>query len=137
MQPGSRETVQVEVPRSLFRAMHWRPLGLLVAALTGVSISFCPLFLYWFGRWGFEITDWRVLTNFALIYLVGSVYISFGAPVLNVAWKRPGDWASRPVSRRAKWLFFLVMVAIGLIIYVVSMHAIHLDESRRLQQLLK
>jgi len=96
MEPSNRETVQVEVPRRLFRAIRWRPLGLLVAALTGVSVSFCPLFLYWFGRWGYAITDWRVLTNFAVMYLVGGVYISLGAPVLNLAWTRPGTGRPDP-----------------------------------------
>ena len=113
------DTVQIEVPRRLFRAMDWRPLALLVAAFTGVSVSFCPLFLYWLGKGGANITDWRVITNFAVICLVGMVYIRFGAPVLNLALKRPGDDGGR---RRgvSKWPFFLLVIGIGLVIYVVS-----------------
>ncbi len=122
---ATRATIQIEVPLRLFRAVQWRPLGLLVAAFTGVSITFCPLFLYWFGRWGFDITDWRVITNFAVIYLVGTLYMSFGAPVLNLAMKRPGDPSSgtegagqRPIVMNA--LFFLLIVVIGVVIWVVS-----------------
>ena len=123
------DTVQIEVPRRLFRAMHWRPLGLLVAAFTGVSVSFCPLFLYWLGRRGFDITDWRVLTNFAVICLVGMVYIRFGAPVLNLAWERPGDPSSsgaddggrrRSLNNKGLLVYWLLVVVIGLVIWVLS-----------------
>ncbi len=120
-----RETIQIDVPRRLFRAVQRRPLGLLVAAFTGVSITFCPLFLYWFGKWGFDITDWRVITNFAVIYLVGNLYMSFGAPVLNLAMKGPGGPSAgteggsrRLVAMNA--LFFLLIIVIGVIIWTVS-----------------
>jgi hypothetical protein len=116
------DTVQIEVPHRLFRAMHWRPLALLVAAFTGVSVSFCPLFLYWLGRSGVAITDWRVLTTFAVICLVGTVYISFGAPVLNVAMTRPKDSMSggRGRSATGELIFWLLLVVIGVVIWVVS-----------------
>ncbi len=108
------ETVQIEVPRRLFRAMRRRPLGLLVAAFTGVSITFCPLFLYWLGRWGFDITDWRVLANFALIYVLGTVYVRLGTPVLNLAWN---GGRTRDFKR---WPFFVLALVIGLVVYFVS-----------------
>ncbi len=61
--------------------------------------------------------------------------------MLNLAWKRPGDPEPGPLSRRVKLirllLFWLVIVAIGLVIYVVSSHYIDLETSRRLQQLSK
>ncbi len=81
------DTVQIEVPRKLFRAMHWRPLNLLVVALTGLSVSFCPLALYEFGSAKVSFWDWRVLANFTVIILVPGVYMSLGAPVLARAWK--------------------------------------------------
>jgi len=64
------DTVQIDVPRRLFRAMHYRPLNLLVAGLTGVSVSFCPYFLYHFGEERVPFLDWRVITCFAVTYLV-------------------------------------------------------------------
>src|SRR5262245_58479203 len=85
------DTVQIDVPRKLFRAMHWRPLNLLVVALTGVSVSFCPLSLYELGRANVSFWDWRVLANFAVIVLVPGVYMSLGAPVLARAWSSRKD----------------------------------------------
>jgi len=123
---ASVDTVQIEVPRRLFRAMHWRPLSALVIGFTALSVSFCPLFLYWLGRDGVNITDWRVLTNFAIIFLVPGVHMSFGAPVLLRAWKRPKDSASeaddgsRRRSAKANWIFVFMTIVIGLVIWVVS-----------------
>ena len=121
------ETVQIEVPRRLFQAMRWRPLNVLVVALTGVSISFCPLFLYWLGRDGVHITDWRVLTNFAVIFLIpGFVLVSFGAPVLLLAGKRSGLWRSRADdggrtrSLTGQLLFFVAMAVVASVIWFLS-----------------
>jgi hypothetical protein len=109
------DTVQIEVPRKLFRAMHSRPLNLLVSALTGVSVSFCPLFLYELGRDKVSLWDWRVLANFAVIVLVPGVYMSFGAPVLARAWKSPTD-----ASSRANLGFWLLFAVIGVVIWAAT-----------------
>src|SRR5262245_18568156 len=90
------DTVQIEVPRKLFRPMRWRPLNLLVVALAGISVSFCPLALYEFGSAKVSFWDWRVLANFAVIILVPGVYMSLGAPVLARAWNSPRDAHSKP-----------------------------------------
>jgi hypothetical protein len=108
------DTVQIEVPRKLFRAMHLRPLNLLVSALTGVSVSFCPLFLYQLGGAKVSFWDWRVLANFAVIFLVPGVYMSFGAPVLARAWNPK---AARSAAGVAYWLLF---VLIGAVIWVAT-----------------
>ncbi len=119
-------TVQIEVPRRLFRAMHWRPLNYAVVALTGVSVSFCPFFLYLLGRGGAAVTDWRVLANFAVIFLVPGVYMSFGAPVVARAWKpwndsAPGtDEESGTRTAKGEMRFWLLVVGIGLVIWLVS-----------------
>ena len=117
------DTVQIEVPRKLFRAMHWRPLNLLVVALTGISVSFCPLALYEFGSAEVSFWDWRVLANFAVIILVPGVYMSLGAPVLARAWNSPGDAADvGSLKRSAKdgLLFWLLFVVIGVVIWVAT-----------------
>jgi hypothetical protein len=94
-------------------------------ALTGVSVSFCPLSLYQLGRDGVDITDWRVLTDFAVIFLVPGVFMSFGAPVIALAGKRSRDSAfgaddgGRRRSAKGGWLFF-VFAVIGVVIWVVS-----------------
>ena len=88
MRKAPVDTVRIEVSRRLFRAMHYRPLNLLVCGLTGVSVSFCPYFLYRFGEERVPFLDWRVLTCFAVTYLVPLVYMRVGAPVLALAWKR-------------------------------------------------
>ncbi len=87
MWKGPVDTVQIDVPRRLFRAMHFRPLHLLVSALTGVSVTFCPLLLYSFGKDQIAFGDWRVLTCLAVTCLVPLVYMRFGAPVLALAWR--------------------------------------------------
>jgi len=117
------ETIQIEVPRTLFRAMRSRPLNLLVGALTGVSVSFCPLSLYEFGLAKVSFWDWRVLANFALILLVPGVYMSFGAPVLARAWKSPDNPASRAdvgdrKSAKQDLLFWSLFVVIGVLIWL-------------------
>ena len=80
MRKAPVDTVQIEVSRRLFRAMHYRPLNLLVCGLTGVSVSFCPYFLYRFGEERVPFLDWRVFTCFAVTYLVPLVYMRVGAP---------------------------------------------------------
>ncbi len=59
------------------------PLYWVVAALTGVSITFCPLFLYQFGRAGADFTDWRVLGCFAIGYFVPMVHFGLASPVMK------------------------------------------------------
>ena len=67
------------------------PVYWVVAALTGVSITFCPLFLFRLGHEGTGITDWRVLVCFAIIYLVPFVHFRLAAPVMKqVRGVRPG-----------------------------------------------
>jgi hypothetical protein len=88
MLKGPVETVQVDVSSWLLRAMRFRPLSLVVGSLTGVSITFSPFWLFMLGRGGASLGDWRVLCCFMVTYLVPMVYIGFGGPVLQVAWKR-------------------------------------------------
>src|SRR3954452_23346283 len=108
------DTVQIAVPRKLFRAMQSRPLNLLVSALTGVSVSFCPLSLYELGSAKVSFWDWRVLGNFAVIVLVPGVYMRFGAPVLAQAWNTK---ATRSAADVAYWLLFVV---IGVVIWMAT-----------------
>ena len=91
MTNGSVERIQVDVSRRLFRAMQFRPLALLVGALTGVSITFSPALLFYLGSQGAPFLDWRVIACFAVTYLVPLVYVRFGGAVLQVAWKRRDD----------------------------------------------
>ena len=121
------DTVQIEVPRWLFRAMQWRPVNLSVAALTGVSVSFCPLSLYELGTARVPFWDWRVLTNFAVIVLVPGIYMSFGAPVLGRAWRhstKDSAFVAEDAGRRRRakgdLLFWLLFVVVGVVIWVIS-----------------
>jgi YHS domain-containing protein len=72
--------VPVDVPRWLFRALHRRSFSLVVSSLTGVSITFCPLFLYQLGHDRLPITDWRIVGCFLVTYLEPMVYIQLAAP---------------------------------------------------------
>lgn len=84
------EAVQVRVPRFWFRAFRPAPVKYSLAALTGVSISFAPLLLYFLGSSAAEMFDWRVLTCLGVAYVVPFVYLRFGGLVLGEIWKTDG-----------------------------------------------
>jgi len=59
------------------------PIYIVVTALTGVSVSFALLFLYWSGKGKFYPGYERIVVPmcFAVIYLVPAFYIRFGSLV--------------------------------------------------------
>ena len=59
------------------------PLYVIVSALSGVSVSFAPLFLYWIGKGTFFLGHERVILPlcFAVIYLVPLFYFGVGQAV--------------------------------------------------------
>ena len=61
------------------------PLYYVVASLTGVSITFCPLLLYWSGAQKFYPKyQWLIVSPlFAVIFLVPFFYIRLGSKVVN------------------------------------------------------
>jgi hypothetical protein len=61
------------------------PLYVVVSALSGVSVSFAPLFLYWSGKGTFHPGHERIIVPscFAVIYLVPSFYLIVGQAVAN------------------------------------------------------
>ncbi len=90
--------VTVEVPADAYRLAQNPVLYFTVAALTGVSVSFSPFFLYQFGREGVGWSDWRVWACFAVTFLVPMFYARLGAPVAALAWKnrrKGGDTVER------------------------------------------
>jgi hypothetical protein len=62
----------------------------IVQALTGVSITFAPLFLYWAGSWGLSgPLQWTVIAVcFALIICVPGYYIWVASPIISQLRKR-------------------------------------------------
>jgi hypothetical protein len=64
------------------------PLYLVVAALTGVSITFAPLFLFQLGQGGATIGNPRVLLCFFAIYLVPLFYMAFARPLIAQIYRR-------------------------------------------------
>jgi len=88
------QVLQVAVPRRLFRLLQFRPLALVVGALTGVSVTAVPVILFWLGHEGARFWDWRTLLCLAVIYLVPFVYVKLGSPVLAVAY----GWRAREHS---------------------------------------
>jgi len=61
------------------------PLYVVVSALTGVSVSFAPLFLYWSGKGKFFPDYGRVIVPlcFAVIYVVPLFYFVIGQRVAS------------------------------------------------------
>jgi hypothetical protein len=61
------------------------PIYLIVSALTGVSVTFAPLFLYWSGKGKFY-PDYKgiiVPMCFAVIYFVPLFYFRLGSVVVK------------------------------------------------------
>ncbi len=61
----------------------------LVAALTGVSVSFAPMFLFLLGRDKAEFWNPWVLLCFAVIYFVPGFYMTLALQVLKQLVKQP------------------------------------------------
>ena len=84
-------TVTVEVDEKWVRIVN-SPLYLIVASLTGVSITFAPLFLYWLAADTLAIlapVKWILISIcFAVIYLVPLFYIYFSGPVMKQIYKK-------------------------------------------------
>ena len=68
------QSVQVELPE------HWvklarSPLAVVITALTCLSLTFVPMFLFVLGKEGVSYLDPRVILCFALIFLAPMVYL--------------------------------------------------------------
>ena len=77
------DTVTIEVDSKWVKRIN-SPLFTVVQALTGVSITFAPLFLYWAGSWGLTgPIKWITITVcFALIVLVPGYYMWIASPII-------------------------------------------------------
>lgn len=76
------------------------PAYYVVAALTGVSVTFLPMFLYGFGRDGVADTDWRVISCWLTTVLVTVVHFRLSAPVISAL--RAGRPAPDPPQRNER-----------------------------------
>jgi hypothetical protein len=84
------DEITITVPRRWIRLVH-SPVMLLVAALTGISVSFVPLTLFELGR---AQADWDspgVWLCFLVLYLVPGFYMGIAARVLGQVRKLPRD----------------------------------------------
>lgn len=69
-----------------------------VAALTGVSISFAPAYLFWCGPIG-ELNAWEwlgVAASFLTIYLVPGFYMRLAAEVMAEMLREEGERKEKP-----------------------------------------
>jgi hypothetical protein len=75
-------TVSVEIDPRWAKIVR-SPVYFVVSALTGVSVTFAPLFLYWSGKGKFfPGYEWLVVpTCFVVIYLVSLFYFVLGSKV--------------------------------------------------------
>ncbi len=77
------EKITVELDSKWERRVN-SPLFWAVSALTGVSITYAPIYLYRAGQGGYsESSGWLVPACFAVIYLVPLFYIKLGAEVIK------------------------------------------------------
>jgi hypothetical protein len=79
--------IAVEVPADAYRLAQNPVLYFTIAGLTGVSVTFSPLFLYEFGREGVGWSDWRLWACFGVTFLVPMFYARLGAAVAAHAWR--------------------------------------------------
>jgi len=77
-------TVTIEVDSKWVARIN-SPLFIIVQALTGVSVSFAPLFLYWAGSWGLTgPAKWiTIVVSYALIVIVPGYYMWFASPIIR------------------------------------------------------
>lgn len=83
--------ITIRVPTRVYRLAQNRPLVFVISALTGVSITFFPLFVMLLGGSWESLGDWRVLSCLLATYLVPMFYINLAAPVLRYAQENQGD----------------------------------------------
>ena len=77
-------TVTIEIDPTWAKIVR-SPVYYIVASLTGVSISFCPLFLYWSGKGMFNPKyQWLIVPLlFVIIFVVPFFYMSLGSMVIK------------------------------------------------------
>jgi len=77
--------VTVEIDSRWIKLIHSPLYTWFLTPLTGVAITFGPLFLYWCGKGTFfPGTEWIVVPAcFVMIYLVGMFYIALGSSVIR------------------------------------------------------
>jgi hypothetical protein len=77
-------TITIEID-SKWAWLARSPLYFIVSALTGVSVTFAPLFLYWSGKGRFYPGYERTIVPlcFAVIFLVPSFYFAVGTAVVK------------------------------------------------------
>ena len=85
----AKVTVVVEIDSIWVQVVH-SPIYWIIATLTGVAITFAPLFLYWCGKGTFfPGTEWIVVPAcFVVIYLVGMFYTALGSSVVAALRKK-------------------------------------------------
>ena len=81
------ETIQLLVPSSLYRGVQNPIVFYAISVLTGVSITFSPMYLFLLGSSGARPFDWRVIVCGVVTYVIPGVYMRFGGLVLAHAWK--------------------------------------------------
>jgi hypothetical protein len=79
------DKVTIEIDAKWVRRVK-SPFYWAISALTGVSITFAPLFLYRYGQNGSE--TWKVLICFAVIYLVPLFYIDLAHEVITSIYRQ-------------------------------------------------
>ena len=68
------------------------PLYTIVQALTGISVSFAPLFLYFAGEWGLiGLSKWLIfIVCYGIIFLVSAFYMGLAFSVIKPIRKTAG-----------------------------------------------
>lgn len=76
------EVVTVSIDRKWARVIR-SPVYYIVAAFSGVAVTFVPLFLFQMGPAGAEYSDWRVYALLATTWSVVLVHYRLSYPVIH------------------------------------------------------
>ena len=110
---------EIELPRLWVRLAE-SPIKLVIAALTGLALTFAPLFLFILGKQGASYKDPRVIVCLAAIVLVPFVYIRLSTLLIaQIRRRSDGSGGSRTLGLRNTALIYSLLALSSIAIYLL------------------
>jgi hypothetical protein len=76
------ESIVVSIDSKWVRIVR-SPAYFIVSALSGVAVTFFPMYMYRFGREGADYTDWRVIACWLTTMVICGIHFRLSAPVVQ------------------------------------------------------
>jgi hypothetical protein len=87
------ETFEVPIESRWVKLVR-SPFYHVIAALSGVAVTFCPAFLYEFGRQGADYGDWRVVACWLTTVIIGAIHFRLSMPLMRAIRAAPARRAA-------------------------------------------